>query len=195
MKKILCLTLALILIMCAFAACGNETEPSGTLSGVVLETSSDNVTDEPNSDDDAPEGFLMYKNDEITFAYPSDWTQNGIAASNADGTKSITVTSQEKTTFYAGLDTQRYVQQVRNDFQTEGKKLVTASVAQKNKDGLNITYITQTFSVEGMEGELYQNIYAFDTEDKTYVLTLTQPNGFEVDKTLSDTVFDTIKVK
>ena len=183
MKKILCLTLALA--VCAFASCGNGTEPSGTLSGTVLENSADATT----------EDFLVYQAEDFFFDYPSDWTKGDISVANADGTKSITVTSQEKTDFYSGLDTQTYVQQIESDFELEGKTLISAGVSQSEKEGINITCITQTFSVEGTDGEFYQSIFAFDFKEKTHVLTLTQPNGLEVDTALVNAVYESIRAK
>ncbi len=194
MKKIFCLVLALIVTVCAFAGCSNE-QANKDLSGDAPQTSSDNKTqDETDAKYTAPEGFTLYHNKDIVFAYPSDWTQTEDGSfTSADNTKSITLTTQENS--YAGLDTQKYVQKVRPELEAEGKKLVFASAGQKNKDGVDITYITRTFSTNGIDGETYQNIYALDVKGKTYVITVTQPNGLKVDKTLGDKVYESIKVK
>ena len=193
MKKIFCLVIALIVALCVFTACGNE-QTNEDLSSDLTQTASKDNTDKTDTTFTAPEGFTLYQNKDIVFAYPSDWTQTADASfTSADNTKSITLTIEENS--YAGLDTQKYVQKVRPELEAEGKKLVTASAGQKNKDGVDITYITRTFSTTGQDGETYQNIYALDVKGKTYVITVTQPNGLEVDKTLGDKVYESIKVK
>ena len=193
MKKIFCLVIALIVALCVFTACGNE-QTSEDLSSDLTQTASKDNTDKADTNFTAPEGFTLYQNKDIVFAYPSDWAQTADASfTSADNTKSITLTIEENS--YAGLDTQKYVQTVRPELEAEGKKLVTVSAGQKNKDGVDITYITRTFSTNGIDGETYQNIYALDVKGKTYVITVTQPNGLEVDKTLGDTVYESIKVK
>lgn len=193
MKKILCLVLVLVLMLSAFVACGNE--PNGDLPENETHTSSGDKTDKADTNFTAPEGFTLYQNENIAFAYPSDWTQidDDPTFVSPDNTKSITLTQQE--TSYEGLDTQKYVQKVRPELEAQGKKLVSARVGQEDKNGLTVTDILQTFSTEGQEGETYQNIYAFDIKGKTYVITVTQPNGFEVDKTLGETVCESIVMK
>ncbi len=186
MKKILYLALALLVTICAFVACSNEPQTNGDLSG----------SNEPDVNYEAPEGFSMYQNKEIAFAYPSDWTQieeNTFA--NADNTRSVTVKTEEKTTFYSELDTIKYRDYIRPVYQAEGKKLMSMVVGQETKDGVGFTYITETYQVEGVEGEIYQNIYTFNTKNKTYVITVTQPNGFERDDTLGGKIYETIIVK
>ncbi len=193
MKKLLCLILALTLITSAFAACSNE-PTNGDLSKDVTQTASEDNTDKTDTSLTAPEGFTLYQNKDVAFAYPSDWTQKGDGSFvSPDNTMSITLTIEENS--YAGLDTQKYVQKVRPELEKEGKKLVTARVGQEDKNGLTVTDILQTFSIQGQDGETYQNIYAFDAKGKTYVITVTQPNGLGVDKTLGDTVCNSIKVK
>lgn len=186
MKKILCLTLALLVAICALAACGGEPQTNGDLNGNT----------ETDVSYEAPEGFLVYQNKEIAFAYPSDWTQiDENTFANADNTRSVTVKTEEKTTFYSELDTIKYRDYIRPIYQAEGKKLMSMVVGQKVKDDVEFTYITQTCQIEGVEGEIYQNIYAFNTKKKTYVITVTQPNGFELDDTLGGKIYDTIMVK
>ena len=189
MKNIFCLVLALLVTVCAFAGCSNE-----QTNGDLTQTASKDNTEKADTNFTAPEGFTLYQNKDIVFAYPSDWAQTADGSfTSTDNTKSITLTIEENS--YAGLDTQKYVQKVRPELEAEGKKLVTASAGQKNKDGLDITYVARTFSTTGQEGETYQNIYALDSKGKTYVITVTQPNGLEVDKTLGDKVCDSINVK
>ena len=186
MKKILCLALALLVTICAFVACSNEPQTNGDLS----------ASNEPDVNYEAPEGFTLYQNKEIAFAYPSDWTQiDETTFANADNTRSVTVKTEEKTTFYSELDTIKYRDYIRPVYQAEGKKPMSMVVGQETKDNVGFTYITETYQVEGVEGEIYQNIYAFNTKNKTYVITVTQPNGFERDDTLGEKIYETIIVK
>ena len=189
MKKIFCLVLALLVTVCAFAGCSNE-----QTNGDLTQTASKDNTDKADTNFTAPEGFTLYQNKDIVFAYPSDWAQTADGSfTSTDNTKSITITIEENS--YAGLDTQKYVQKVRPELEAEGKKLMTARVGQEDKNGVTVTDILQTFSTQGQDGETYQNIYALDAKGKTYVITVTQPNGLEVDKTLGDKVYESIKVK
>lgn len=185
MKKWLSILLLLVITLCLFTACGgNETNDDGGTAALTPK---------------APEGFAWYQNAEMRVAYPSDWSkkeQDGtIIFSNADNTRTITVESQEKTTLYAGLDTQKYVQQFRNKLEAEGKHLSTARVAQTEKDGLTITDILQTFTVTATQEAIYQNRYVFNTNKKTYTVTLSQPNDQQTDKELGEKIRGTIAVK
>ena len=189
MKKIFCIFLAVAMIT-VFAACSTETKTNDT-------ASTDNATPsttEPDTTLEAPEGFSMYQDKEVAVAYPSDWTKTN-ETTFTNGTATIIVEAQGKTDYYSTLDTSKYVQKVKDELQAEGKKLSTASVGQKDKDGLAVTYINRTYTVEETGNGIYENIYSFNTKNKTYVITITQPNGLEVDKTLGDKVYESIIVK
>ena len=189
MKKILCISLVLVMML-SFAACSTNTDTNDTVSA-------DNVTPsttEPETNYEASEGFALYQNKEIAVAYPSDWTKTN-ETTFTNGTAAITVEAQDKTDYYSTLDTLKYVQKAKDELQAEGKKLMTASVGKKDKDGLSVTCINRTFTVEETEKGVYENIYSFNTKNKTYIITITQPNGLEVDKTLGDKIYESIIVK
>ena len=87
------------------------------------------------------------------------------------------------------------MQQFRNKFEAEGKHLSTARVAQKEQEGLPITDILQTFTVTATQEAIYQNMYVFNTDKKTYTVTLSQPNDQQTDKELGEKIRGTIAVK
>ena len=189
MKKILCISIVLVMML-SFAACSTNTDTNDTVSADNATPS----TTEPETNYEAPEGFALFQDKEVAVGYPSDWTKTN-DTTFTNGTATITVEAQDKTDYYSTLDTSKYVQKAKDELQAEGKKLSTASVGQKDKDGLAVTYINRTFTVEETGNGVYENIYSFNTKDKTYVITVTQPNGFERDDTLGEKIYETIIVK
>ena len=190
MKKILCISLVLVMML-SFAACSTNTDTNDTVSA---DNATPSTTEPETTTLEAPEGFALFQDKEVAVGYPSDWTKTN-DTTFTNGTATITVETQDKTDYYSTLDTSKYVQKAKDELQTEAKKLVTASVGKKDKDGLSVTYINRTFTVEETGNEMYENIYSFNTKNKTYIITITQPNGMEVDKTLGDKIYETIVVK
>ena len=190
MKKILCISLVLVMML-SFAACSTNTDTNDTVSA---DNATPSTTEPETTTLEAPEGFALFQDKEVAVGYPSDWTKTN-DTTFTNGTATITVETQDKTDYYSTLDTSKYVQKAKDELQTEAKKLVTASVGKKDKDGLSVTYINRTFTVEETGNEMYENIYSFNTKNKTYIITITQPNGLEVDKTLGDKIYESIIVQ
>lgn len=187
MKKIFCMFLTLVTVL-SFVACSADENANDTASADNMEQGTTDTNLE------APQGFTLYQDKEVAVAYPSDWTKTN-ETTFTNGTSTIVVEAQDKTDYYSSLDTSKYVQKAKDELQAEGKKLSTASVGKKDKDGLSVTYINRTYAVDEAGNEMYENIYSFNTKNETYVITITQPNGTETDKTLGDKIYETIIVK
>ena len=104
MKRFLCLSLALIMMLCTFTlvACDDKDDKAPIDSGE--DNNDNNNTDDKKDEPTIPEGYKLYDNGDISFAYPADWvkTDGGVVIlTNKSGAgNNITVTYEAKNTIY-----------------------------------------------------------------------------------------------
>ncbi len=164
MKKIVSLILVCVLTLCLLCACGDEK------SGI-------------------PEGYTLYENDDISFAYPEDWskTDGSVMTLAGENGNNVTVVYEAKTDVYEKLTTESFKTNVLPLYTQMGLTVTNPSVEQTETNGLSVTKISQTMSV--LTQEMDQTQYITTIDDKTYTITVTE---VVADDTLVQTVFDTL---
>lgn len=163
MKKIV-LTLAIMLIFIlalSMTACGNEatttTEPA--------------TTEAP-----LPEGYVLYDNGDISFAYPENFNKTDgstVVLSNLINGNNITIVYEAKTDYYTKMTDAIYAKDLKPAFEAMGMTIEKYTVEQiQNEKGVSLTKVTQTATVQ--ETALQQTLLSITAGDKTYTVTVTE---------------------
>ncbi len=170
MKRIFAISLAMLLLCgcMLFAACGKTP---------------------------IPQGYQLYDNGAISFAYPNTWTKKGVGAVilvNETGVgNNITVVYEPKTDFYATMDEASFNEQMRPSIEAMGMTVTSVSVEQtKNANGVKITKIAYTSEYEAVQ--MKQTLFITEVGDQTYSVTVTEATP---DAVLVENVFNTLDVK
>ncbi len=177
MKKIV-LTLAVLLLLVAsltvMSSCGGTTETTTE----ATTTTEPVVTTTPETTPAAlPEGYTLYDNGDISFAYPESFIkQEGSTVILVDGTNgnNITVVYEAKTDLYAKMDNDDYVELFKPLFDAMEMTVTNYAVEQisKNATGISLTKITHTASTQGKTME--QTMLITTVGNKTYTVTVTE---------------------
>ncbi len=171
MKRTISLLLALLLSVLALAACGGEKEEKIEI----------------------PEGYTVYENDALSFAYPEEWTKTDGSTVTLTGKNgnNITVVYEAKTDAYEKWTTESYKTDMIPIYEGMGFTIKNPKVEQTETNGLKITKITHTATMGGKTMD--QTQYVATIGDSTYTVTVTE---VESDDALVQNVFDTLcKVK
>ncbi|MBQ7293338.1 MAG: hypothetical protein IJW79_06325 [Clostridia bacterium] len=174
MKKLICTVLALAMIIgsvFAFAACKEEKK-------VIVE---------------APDGYTVYDNDDISFAYPEGWTVTEgsvVVIVNPTGIgNNITVAYSAASDVYEKMDLNSFNELLAPQLIASGLPVNNPTVEQlENAAGVKITKIHYDTNVSGID--MAQTMYALNANSKSYVVTVTET---EADPVLVQTVFETLK--
>ena len=145
MKKILSLILALLMMvsaMFAFASCESSDADDNDEKEDVDDKKDDNSKKEPT----VPEGYKMYDNGDIRFAYPEEWrVDDGSVAviSSKNGGNNITVAYEDKSDFYDDLTADEFMSTMGPQFSAFGQNISNAKVAHPtNEAGVKLTKIS-----------------------------------------------------
>lgn len=141
-----------------------------------------------------PEGYQVYDNGTISFAYPEGWTkQDGstVILTDSEGSgNNITVVYENKNDMYASMDVEGFNTQLKPALEAMGMSVSNVTVTQtKNAGGVAITKLSYSASYMGVS--MSQNLYITTVKDKTYTITVTEAKS---DVKLRNNVFDTIKI-
>ena len=170
MKKIALTLSALLVLVLALAltSCGGTAETT---------TETATTTTEPVITTEAlPEGYVLFDNGDISFAYPESLTKtDGSTVILSDGTNgnNITVVYEAKTNYYEKMTATDYANDLRPAFSAMGMTIKGYSVNQiKNAKGTSITKIAHTASVSDIT--LKQTMLVITAGEKTYTVTVTE---------------------
>lgn len=180
MKKTALILTALLVLALALAltACGGETVSSETKPPITqIET---------------PEGYVLYNNGDISFAYPEAFSKTEDAMdvlSDLTNDNNITVVYEEKTDIYEKMDNDEYESRFKPILETLGMTITKYNVEQlaQNASGVPLTKVTHTTSVEGIVMD--QTMLILTVGDKTYTVTVTEVVS---DNKLVSTVIDSL---
>lgn len=198
-----------------FGACGGNSD-------ALTSSSEDTASTVPTSSEVpdeyvAPEGYTMYADAYITFAYPSTWEKmelfgvvmlmDASEESAEAGGNNITLVSTDKTNEYENMTAESFLASMGPDLEESGMTASAVSVQQKSKNGTNVTVISYTLTMdmsdmfeEEAAGEtdadettitMAQTMYAVSSSNKTYLLTITEVTAVAG---LADTVYDSLKL-
>ena len=168
MKKISCIALAALLVlgsMLALASCGAKAP-------------------------EIPEGYQVYENGGLSFAYPEDWTKTDgstVLLINPTGVgNNITVVYEAKYN-HKDLTIDTFNEQMKPAYEAMGMTVSNATVTQKTSNGLDVTEIHYTAKMMGVTME--QTAFITNIGDRTYTVTVTETTQ---DDTLVSNVFNTL---
>ncbi|MBP3321756.1 MAG: hypothetical protein J6M12_05330 [Clostridia bacterium] len=184
MKKLLTLTLALTMALCMLALCASCTAETTTDAPEENSPSSLPSAEEsaPEQDQSAskpaqtlPEGYTLYDNGDISFAYPESFTKTDgstVLLTDASNGNNVTVVYEAKTDVYESLTTEKYNEQYIPVYAEMGLTVKNTAVKQSNHNGIKMTTITQ--NVNNGTNTMDQTQYILTVGDKTYVVTVTE---------------------
>lgn len=192
MKKILSVFLALLMMVSAvfaFASC-DEKNSDGDKEKVE-DKKDDNKEENSKKEPTVPEGYKMYDNGDIRFAYPKDWkVTNGsvVIISSENGGNNITVAYEDKTDFYDDLTADEFMDTLAPQFSALGQSVSNVKVEHlTNSIGIKLTKISLNNTVSGVS--MKQTMYIIPAGDLNYVVTVTE---VETDAKLVNNVFNTL---
>ena len=190
MKKFLALSLCLIMILTSFVlmSCDKGADDIETSAQTTVESTTEESTAlEPV----IPTGYKKYSNDDISFAYPSDWSITNGSSTIFKGTKNgnnITLVYEDKTDYYEKLTVQKFNSEMKPMYANMGMSVSNASVSQtSNGTGLKITKIAFNNAMSGTT--IKQTQFITTVGNKTYTITVSE---FVSDSTLVNNVFNSI---
>ena len=170
-KIVLTLSVLLVLVLAlAMTACGGTTET--TTEAVTTTTEAPITTEAP-----LPEGYTLYDNGDISFAYPESFVKNDgstVILTNVTNGNNITVVYEAKNDMYETLDNNGYKELFKPMFESMGISVSKYNVEQvaKNTKGISLTKITHTASVQGTSIE--HTLLITTVGNKTYTVTITE---------------------
>lgn len=188
MKRFLSLFLALLLafsLAFCFVGCEEERESSKK----NKESSSEEEPSSSTPTVEAPDGYTVYSNDDIAFAYPEDWTKTDGSVTmlvNASGVgNNITVAYEAKNTAYESLTASEWESTME---QLTGMSLSNVSISKvTNEAGVSMTKVSQKVTTNGVT--MTQTLFIVHVGSKTYTISTTFASG---DNSFVDVAFDTL---
>lgn len=201
MRKILTAVVALSLLVggaIAFTACdgGNDQESATASESVAYENSSESssveVSENSTTENVIPEGYQLYSNGYVAFAYPLGWGKTDgsvVILNSATSTNNITVSYEPKSDIYLTMTTESFATDLKPILEEVGMKITNESVTQKSKGDLAITEISYTATIETISMD--QTQFCVQAGEYCYFVTITEVTP---DQELIDTVYNTLKV-
>ena len=180
MKKLLCMLLIFAIM----------------LTGVFALSSCDDKKDKNNNQVEvvAPQGYTMFNNGNIAFAYPSNWTKTEGSITqiiNPSGAgNNITVIYEAKNNIYETSSEAELKALFTQTMNAAGMSISNFKVLKiQNQNINNIIKITLLTSMNSIL--MTQTLFIVNAGSKTYTVTITEVNP---DSTLVNNVFNTLTV-
>ena len=140
-----------------------------------------------------PEGYTVYNDGHISFAYPDDWVKTDgevVVIKKLGGAgNNITVVYENKTDMYEKLTLAGFNAQMKPAYEAAGMTISDAKVEHKTVGGEKIAVISYSAIMSGQA--LKQTAYAVTSGARTYSITVTE---FSPDAELVKNIFDTLRV-
>ena len=190
MKRLLCVLLAsLILIssMFAFASCESSDVDDNDEKEDVDDKKEDNSKKEPT----VPDGYKMYDNGDIRFAYPEEWkVSNGsvVVISSENGGNNITVAYEGKSDFYDDLTAEKFMDTLGPQFSALGQKISNVKVTHPTNE-MGVKLIKVSFKNTASGVTMTQTQYMIASGSRNYIVTVTE---VQADTKLVNAVFNTL---
>lgn len=185
MKKILSLVLALLMMVSAMFAFASCESPD------VDDKDEKEENKEENKEPTVPDGYKMYDNGDIRFAYPEEWMVSDgsvVVISSENGGNNITVAYESKSDFYDDLTADEFMSTMGPQFSALGQNISNVKVAHPtNEVGVKLTKISLNNTVSGVN--MKQTMYVISSGNLNYIVTVTE---VQANTKLVNTVFDTL---
>ncbi len=202
MKKILCMLLTVAMLfslITVFASCeikislGDEEKEDN---GDEKENNDDENKKDENKEDEnkeptIPDGYKLYDNGDLCFAYPEAWvvTDSSLVIIASESGNNITVAYETKSDFYKNMTVDEFMSVLEPQFAAMGQNVSNVKVEQLTNDiGTYVTKISLNNTYSGIT--MAQTMYVVAAGTRNYVVTVTEVTA---DSTLVSTVFDTLK--
>lgn len=173
MRKIISLLLVLTLVMglaLSLSACNNAIAP------------------------EIPEGYKLYENEYISFAYPEDWSfQAGsvdMLMNPAGSGNNITIVFENKTDAYENLTVESFNETFKPSYEAMGMSLSNVSISHENSNNLKFVKLSYNSRMSGVS--MKQTAIITTVGDRTYSITVTEVSS---DAELLQNVIDTLYSK
>ena len=142
-----------------------------------------------------PDGYQVYNNGDISFAYPETWTMTDgstvILVSETGMGNNITVVYEAKNAIYSTITAEEFQAQMGAVLAAMGMTITDCTVAQtENEIGTAMTKIEFTSTVANME--MGQTMYIVNVGERTYTVTVTENTP---DDALVENVFNTLTIE
>ena len=161
MKRIVSALLALLLVVgCIFTLTGCD--------------SADKDKDE-NKKPVIPSGYLEYKNEAISFAYPEGWTkQDGSVTilSDAATGNNITVVYEAKTDMYEKMTVDEFDSTLKPQMEAAGLSISNVSIKKEKTNNLDLVKIA--FDTVAMGITMKQTLLVATVGERTYTVSVTE---------------------
>lgn len=146
-----------------------------------------------NSIPDAPNGYQMYYNNEIYFAYPSLWesqTINGVTRlMPSAGGNNITVSKGEYHSNLDNLTVESFNKYLLPSITSSGMQVSNLTVKHDSTKGFDVSVINYNASITDLN--MKQTIYMFKVNNGMYTIMVTE---IIEDLSLVRTVFNTLGI-
>ena len=170
MKKLLCLLLAMTMLMGSLfvlSACDKKDKKEEA------------TTEEKKDVFKLPEGYALYENDYISFAYPAEWTKTDLGedagAMIMDGStgNNITAVGEEYSDTYKTMTVEEFNKTVKPQLTASGLSVSNVKIEQiKGADDLAITKISYNVKSSGVTMKQY--VYVVPSGDRNYAVSVTE---------------------
>ena len=178
MKKTMTRLLAVLLILgciLAMTACGDKDDDKQT---DKEESTSASVEEGKNKEYTLAEGYKLYENDDLSFAYPSSWTLTEgsspiMTSSNGNNfNMSYELANKENTAAYKSLTKDTFMDLIGNMLVAMGMTVSGVEVETKTNDG-GVEIIVCTYDATYVGKQMSFCQYLIVGEDKHYTITAT----------------------
>ena len=212
MKRLFCLTLALLMLCGMMTACNQTDKPDETTTEATTtettttettttettteQTTTEETTTEETTTKNKPvvESYAVFNYDGVSFSYPASWQKiEGTVSMVVDVNtgSNITVAKEPAGYDYSKLTTELFKDEMLAAFQASGIDVQAVSVAQsENALGTKMTVLSMIVESQGIVCPMTQ--YIVMKENYTHIIAITEVgNGVGI---VRDTLFDTLAV-
>lgn len=183
MKKFISLMLVFILVLgslAVFTACdssddeSDDKNPSKTKAVTTVATTA-STTAAATTGVVIPDDYKLYKNNDISFAYPESWVETDasvVMIQNTENANNITVAYEAKTDMYKNMTKDSFNNTIKPVYDNLGMVVSNVNVSHKTNNGIEITVISHNTTVNN--ATMKQTQYILDGGSRTYTVTVTE---------------------
>lgn len=163
--RILCMLLAMLMLVCVVSCDKKDDEPKDTTPPTKTVTVN------------APEGYAVYKNDDIGFAYPESWTRTDASVvmliDNSTG-NNITVSYEAKSDMYETMTQSEAVELLEMVAASINATVSNVTLAKEtNQNGLSLVKIACTMRTSNGVS-MKQTMLITESGNQNYVVNVTE---------------------